>query len=156
MIACSKTPDSAGPAADQMTTTSPAVIRVINTQPGTSPRSAQCEGVDAVVKSQPGCVMSLTLIVGKQALRKLSTDGLGASSRTLNSHANRRKSWQTNHRGARANQSRTFSPRTVSKTQPARNSSSTMIEGRWEGLTATPARPCPRDRAQEPKVNTMF
>lgn len=38
-IADSKTALSAGPATAQMTTTSPAVISVINTHPGTSPRS---------------------------------------------------------------------------------------------------------------------
>ena len=38
-IADSKTPLRAGPATAQMTTTKPAVMRVMRTQPGTSPRS---------------------------------------------------------------------------------------------------------------------
>lgn len=39
-MACSKMPLSAGPASPQMIMTSPAVIRVISTQPGTSPLSS--------------------------------------------------------------------------------------------------------------------
>jgi hypothetical protein len=38
-IADSKTPLRAGPATAQMTTTNPAVMSVMRTQPGTSPRS---------------------------------------------------------------------------------------------------------------------
>jgi len=41
VMACSNTPERAGPAADHMTTTRPAVMRVMSTHPGTSPRSGE-------------------------------------------------------------------------------------------------------------------
>jgi hypothetical protein len=41
LMACSKTPLSAGPASAQIMITSPAVMSVIKTQPGTSPRSSR-------------------------------------------------------------------------------------------------------------------
>src|SRR5690606_7909931 len=54
-IACSKRPVSAGPATAQIRTTSPAVIKVTRTHPGTSPRSSSASARASAVAAPHQC-----------------------------------------------------------------------------------------------------